>query len=53
MELFQTDDHYIVQDGQHSLWCSRSDGKLIPQEGKLFTTFDIYICTFTGSSIFA
>ena len=35
MELFQTDDHYIVQDGQHSLWCSRSDGKLIPQHGKL------------------
>ncbi|XP_022080789.1 phosphatidylinositide phosphatase SAC2-like [Acanthaster planci] len=33
MELFQTDDHYIVQDGQHSLWCSRSDGKLDPQEG--------------------
>ncbi|XP_038045460.1 phosphatidylinositide phosphatase SAC2-like [Patiria miniata] len=33
MELFQTDDHYIVQDGQHSLWCSRSDGKLEPQHG--------------------
>ncbi|XP_033632502.1 phosphatidylinositide phosphatase SAC2-like [Asterias rubens] len=39
MELFQTDDHYIVQDGQHSLWCSRSaDGKLIPQHGSALAT---------------
>ncbi len=39
MELFQTDDHYIVQDGQHSLWCNRSaDGKLIPQHGSALAT---------------
>ena len=34
MELYQADDHYILQDGDFSLWCSRTDGKLIPQTGK-------------------
>ncbi|XP_077992245.1 phosphatidylinositide phosphatase SAC2-like [Glandiceps talaboti] len=33
MELFQAHDHYIVQDGEHSLWCSRFDGRLTPKCG--------------------
>ncbi|KAJ6669022.1 hypothetical protein lerEdw1_007831 [Lerista edwardsae] len=26
MELFQAKDHYILQQGERALWCSRSDG---------------------------
>ncbi|XP_072177486.1 phosphatidylinositide phosphatase SAC2-like [Diadema setosum] len=33
MELHQTDDNYIIQDKDFSLWCSRVDGKLTPQPG--------------------
>ncbi|CAG5125736.1 unnamed protein product, partial [Candidula unifasciata] len=33
MELFQTDLHYILLDGEHSLWCSRTTGKLEPKKG--------------------
>ncbi|XP_034993179.2 phosphatidylinositide phosphatase SAC2 [Zootoca vivipara] len=28
MELFQAKDHYILQQGERALWCSRSDGSL-------------------------
>ncbi|CAL1531725.1 unnamed protein product, partial [Lymnaea stagnalis] len=33
MELFQTDLHYIILDGDFSLWCNRSNGKLEPRIG--------------------
>ncbi|XP_077870090.1 phosphatidylinositide phosphatase SAC2-like [Saccoglossus kowalevskii] len=33
MELFQAHDHYIIQDGEHSLWCNRFDGRLSPRSG--------------------
>uniref|UniRef100_A0A8C7MIG9 Inositol polyphosphate-5-phosphatase F n=1 Tax=Oncorhynchus kisutch TaxID=8019 RepID=A0A8C7MIG9_ONCKI len=29
MELFQAKDHYILQSGDHALWCSRIDGTMI------------------------
>lgn len=29
-----TESHYILQDGEYSLWCSRSDGSLVPKDGK-------------------
>ncbi|XP_068114429.1 phosphatidylinositide phosphatase SAC2 [Hyperolius riggenbachi] len=28
MELFQSQDHYILQSGERALWCSRQDGAL-------------------------
>ncbi|XP_023977003.1 phosphatidylinositide phosphatase SAC2 isoform X1 [Physeter macrocephalus] len=28
MELFQAKDHYILQQGERALWCSRRDGSL-------------------------
>ncbi|XP_063163310.1 phosphatidylinositide phosphatase SAC2 [Candoia aspera] len=28
MELFQAKDHYILQQGDRALWCSRTDGSL-------------------------
>ncbi|XP_053548633.1 phosphatidylinositide phosphatase SAC2 [Bombina bombina] len=28
MELFQAKDHYILQNGESALWCSRQDGSL-------------------------
>ncbi|XP_071090105.1 LOW QUALITY PROTEIN: phosphatidylinositide phosphatase SAC2-like [Haliotis cracherodii] len=28
MELFQTKNHYIIHNGDHSLWCDRSSGSL-------------------------
>ncbi|XP_032046910.1 phosphatidylinositide phosphatase SAC2 [Aythya fuligula] len=28
MELFQAQDHYILQSGERALWCSRRDGRL-------------------------
>ncbi|XP_062319959.1 phosphatidylinositide phosphatase SAC2 [Osmerus eperlanus] len=28
MELFQAKDHYILQSGDHALWCSRKDGTM-------------------------
>ncbi|XP_067657111.1 phosphatidylinositide phosphatase SAC2-like isoform X2 [Haliotis asinina] len=28
MELFQTENHYIIHNGDHSLWCDRSSGSL-------------------------
>ncbi|KAM9326771.1 phosphatidylinositide phosphatase SAC2 [Gastrophryne carolinensis] len=28
MELFQSQDHYILQSGERALWCSRHDGTL-------------------------
>ncbi|XP_044296009.1 phosphatidylinositide phosphatase SAC2 isoform X4 [Varanus komodoensis] len=28
MELFQAKDHYILQQGEWALWCSRADGSL-------------------------
>ena len=28
MELFETSSHFIVQDGEHALWCSRETGVL-------------------------
>ncbi|XP_035672424.1 phosphatidylinositide phosphatase SAC2-like [Branchiostoma floridae] len=34
MELYQAHDHYILLDGEHSLWCSRFDGKLTARTGE-------------------
>jgi hypothetical protein len=33
MEVFQTVDHYILLDGDYSLWCSRSNGTLEAKRG--------------------
>lgn len=33
MEVFQTNDHYIIHSGEHSLWCSRKHGKLEARSG--------------------
>ncbi|XP_060589408.1 phosphatidylinositide phosphatase SAC2-like [Ruditapes philippinarum] len=33
MEVFQTDNHYIILDGEFSLWCSRRHGTLEPKTG--------------------
>lgn len=37
MELYQAEDNYIIQDKDSSLWCSRVDGKLVPQPGKVMS----------------
>lgn len=37
MELFQTDDHYIIYDNEFSLWCNRKDGHLEPKPGISFS----------------
>lgn len=34
MELFQAKDHYILQQGERALWCSRRDGGLQLRPGK-------------------
>ncbi|XP_013400457.1 phosphatidylinositide phosphatase SAC2 [Lingula anatina] len=33
MELFEARDHYIIQEGDNSLWCSRFDGSLVAKTG--------------------
>ncbi|CAH1784736.1 unnamed protein product [Owenia fusiformis] len=33
MELFESEDHYILQDGDHALWCDRRSGLLDPKTG--------------------
>ncbi|GAB6027073.1 hypothetical protein CHUAL_013799 [Chamberlinius hualienensis] len=33
MELFETNDDYIILDGEFSLWCNRDTGKLTPKFG--------------------
>ncbi|XP_074643385.1 phosphatidylinositide phosphatase SAC2-like isoform X2 [Tubulanus polymorphus] len=30
MELYEARDHYILQDGDFSLWCNRSNGDIFP-----------------------
>lgn len=34
MELFQAKDHYILQQGERALWCSRRDGGLQLRPGE-------------------
>lgn len=34
MELFQAKDHYILQQGERALWCSRHDGGLQLRPGE-------------------
>lgn len=36
-----TESHYIVQDGEFSLWCDRSNGKLVPKEGMVERKFRV------------
>lgn len=36
MELFQAKDHYILQQGERALWCSRRDGGLQLRPGEAF-----------------
>ncbi|XP_071828390.1 phosphatidylinositide phosphatase SAC2-like isoform X2 [Apostichopus japonicus] len=38
MELFQTDDHYIIYDNEYSLWCCRKTGFLEPKLGSELAT---------------
>ncbi|KAK3589432.1 hypothetical protein CHS0354_020761 [Potamilus streckersoni] len=33
MELHQTKSHYIILDGEYSLWCDRTNGRLKPKAG--------------------
>lgn len=35
MELYQTENHYVLLDGDFSLWCSRSDGSIKAGTGEL------------------
>uniref|UniRef100_T1IJ69 SAC domain-containing protein n=1 Tax=Strigamia maritima TaxID=126957 RepID=T1IJ69_STRMM len=32
MELIQTDDYYILLDGEHTLWCNRYTGQITPRQ---------------------
>lgn len=34
MEVYQTESHYVLFDGDYSLWCSRSDGSIKAGTGK-------------------
>ncbi|KAK2163401.1 hypothetical protein LSH36_80g06058 [Paralvinella palmiformis] len=34
MELFEARDHYIVQNGEHGLWCNRFNGSLVAKKGE-------------------
>ncbi len=34
MELFEARDHFIIQNGEHALWCNRFDGSLTARRGK-------------------
>ncbi|XP_052772065.1 phosphatidylinositide phosphatase SAC2-like [Mya arenaria] len=38
MEVYQTDNHYIILDGEYSLWCSRRHGTLEPRPGSELLT---------------
>ncbi|XP_063433783.1 phosphatidylinositide phosphatase SAC2-like [Mytilus trossulus] len=33
IQVFHTEDHYILQDGDFTLWCSRTTGALEPKKG--------------------
>lgn len=35
MEVYQTDNHYIILDGEYSLWCSRKHGTLEAKTGRI------------------
>lgn len=34
MELFEARDDFIIQKGEHALWCNRFDGTLSAKRGK-------------------
>ncbi|KAK3095790.1 hypothetical protein FSP39_019195 [Pinctada imbricata] len=38
-QLFQTEDHYILHEGQHSLWCSRHNGTIEAKKGIVLHVF--------------
>ena len=40
MELFQARDHFIIQSGEHALWCNRFDGSLTARTGNYLDLFD-------------
>lgn len=42
IQVFHTEDHYILQDGDFTLWCSRTTGALEPKKGD-FQCISIYI----------
>ncbi|XP_052831657.1 phosphatidylinositide phosphatase SAC2 isoform X1 [Octopus bimaculoides] len=36
MEVYQSDNHFIIVDGNHFLWCSRLDGSLKAETGNFY-----------------
>jgi len=44
MELFETKQHYIVLEGENSLWCNRENGKLTTEKGFDIASIGNHIC---------
>jgi len=36
MELLETEEYYVIKNGNDSLWCSRIDGSMEPKRGACF-----------------
>jgi len=36
MELFEKQGYYIINNGEYSLWCSRTDGSMEPKRGSCY-----------------
>ena len=52
MEIYQTDNHYIILDGEYSLWCSRRHGSLEPKTGEIIIFLHLlYFGLYSAASI--
>ena len=46
MEVFEARDEFIIQNGEHALWCNRSDGSLSARRGNKITISAQYLLNF-------
>ncbi|CAM1296239.1 INPP5F (predicted) [Pycnogonum litorale] len=44
MELFETNFHFILSEGYHSLWCSRADGSILARNGEDIDSIPDAVC---------
>jgi hypothetical protein len=53
MELYEARDHYIIQDGNNTLWCNRFDGAMFAGTGMFWSsiTCHFHVCAFMKMSM--
>ena len=48
MELYETESHYIILDGDYTLWCNRTTGDLEPKLGLYSSCHFVIIHNYYG-----